>query len=284
MMNRFYKLLFTLTVALGALWSACPAYAQLNVQLEPIRSDYILGEDVMLKITITNHTDSSIALMNTPGRSWLHFDVIRKGDFSGVAPVNVPRFPNLTITPGSRRSYNVSLKPHFNFTKEGAYRVTATLRLPDMRTTYSSNAAMFNLGSGGTVKTFTVQARGERLKMSLKSLTWKRRTLFFGQVVNADTNLVVGACFMGEFLSFMPPKALLDRAQNLHMLCQTTPTTFTYAVMDTFGNCKERKLLRRGNGIVDLVSTGGGIRYTGLVPIEKPKNVKDTYHSATERP
>lgn len=282
-MNR-NRTILTLLVLLMGMWMIAPAFGQLEVYLEPQRRDHILGENVVLKLTIINHTDSSVSLTSMPGRSWLYVDLKRRGDITSIAPVAQPRYPNLTITPGSRRAYNIELMPQFRLTKEGIYRAVVTLRLPDMNTTYTSNAATFALSSGGTVSSFNVQARGQRLQVALKSLNVNGKNLLFGQVSNLDTKLVEGACYMGQFLNFMQPKVLLDRAQNMHMLCQSTADYFTYAVMNTQGTRSTQKILKRTGGPVDLISTGGGIRYIGLAPYEKPKNDRANYHRASERP
>ena len=89
---------------------------------------------------------------------------------------------------------------------------------------------------------------------------------------------------MAQYLSFMKPIVKLDRAQNLHLLCQSSPKYYTYAVMNTQGDRREYRLLVLSGGPVDMVSTGGGIRYIGLVPYTKPKGEKSHYHSASERP
>lgn len=260
------------------------AVAQLEVRLDAPRKEFVPGENVPLVVTITNHTDGSIALTNTPGRSWLHLSVTRYGELTPVPPENTPRYPDITLTPGSRRAFTITLRPHYALTREGTYRAMVTLRLPDMRTTYSSNSVSFSLSSGGTLRQFTVQARGQRLVTSVKLLSFKGISYIFGQVMNADTRHPIGACLLGQYVNFMEPKVLLDRAQNMHVLIQSTPEFFTYAVMDTYGSRRQYVVLKRTGGPVDLVSTGGGIRYIGLVPYKKPKKDSDTMHSASERP
>lgn len=279
-MNRIKLILLPLLLLIAV---STQAMAQLEVFLKPTRRDYLLGEKAALTITIVNHTDGSVSLSNTPGRSWLHLEVTRRGEGGPVVPVSIPRFPNLTIMPGSRKSYTIQLHPHFRLNREGTYRVVATLRMPDMQTAYSSNTASFNMALGGTVRNFVVQARGSRLNMAVKSLSMDGRIVLFGQVTNADTRLPIGACPLGHFLNFMEPRILLDRAQNMHVLFQSTAEHFIYAVVDTFGTRRDIKVLKRTGGPVDLISSGKGIRWIGLAPYVKPKNT-DHYHDANERP
>lgn len=260
------------------------AFGQIDVRMEPVRRDYILGETAAVRLIITNHTDSPVALSSAPGRSWLYLNVTERGSASPLSPVTAPRYPDIKVLPGSRKAYTIELQPFYRLNHEGTYRVVATLRMPDMSTTYSSNAAAFNMVPGATVRSFIIQARGQRLQTCVKMLTMDGKTMLFGQVVNPDTRIALGACFLAQYLNFMEPRVLLDRAQNLHVLCQSTADFFTYAVMDTHGVRREQKLLKRTGGPVDLVSTGGGIRYIGLAPYVKNNKPNSQYHSATERP
>ncbi len=282
-MNSVRPILATLLFLLG--WGAAtPAFAQLDVRLDPLRRDYVLGENVKLRLMITNRTDAPVSLVSTPGRSWLYLNVARRGDVSSIPPSAIPRYPNITIAPGSKKAYDIELEPAYKLRKEGMYRVIATLRMPDMSTTYSSNNSTFNVNSGGELQSFHVQVRGQRLILSVRSLLIKDKNLLFGQVINADTRLVQGACFLGQYLNFMKPRVMLDSAQNLHLLCQSTPKFFTYSVMNTYGERREYKIMKQIGGPVDLVSSGKGIRCVGVAPYVKPKGEKAKYHSATDRP
>ena len=69
-----------------------------------------MGENVALKLTITNQTDASIPLKNTPGRPWLNFSVTKRGEQAPISPIANARFPEITLTPGSSRSFEFNLK------------------------------------------------------------------------------------------------------------------------------------------------------------------------------
>ncbi|MCH5284368.1 MAG: hypothetical protein J1E42_02110 [Akkermansiaceae bacterium] len=276
------KLTFVLLLFVLGLCSR--AFAQLEVRIDTPRREYVAGEQVNLVVTITNHTDSSISLTSTPGRSWMYVQVARYGDPTPMTPVTRPRYNDLVINPGARRSITIALKPYFQLDREGSYRASVTLRLPDMQTTYTSNNAPFSLSNGGVLRNYTVQVRGQRLNTSVRLLSVKGKTYLFGQVSNADTKIPVGACCFGPYLNFMEPRVLLDNKQNLHLLCQNSPQFYTYAIMDTFGALRKVEVMQRTGGLCDLVSTGGGIRCVGLVPYKAPKKATDRLHSASERP
>ena len=260
------------------------SFAQIEVHLQPVRKDFIVGENVALKITITNQTDASIALKNTPGRPWLNFTVSKRGEQGLISPKATARFPEIVLTPGSSRSFEVNLKSLYRLNTAGCYASIATIRMPDGGTTYGSNRALFTLTNGGKVREFNIQARGEAIRLSLRLAKVNGKDCLFGQAINRDTNQVIGACYLAEYLNFMQPSILLDRAQNMHVLCQSSPEFYTYSVMDTHGKRSSAKLYQRTAGVVDLISTGKGIMPIGLTPYVAPKPGSENIRKASERP
>lgn len=261
------------------------AIAQVEVRVQPQRREFLLGENVSLNVRIDNFTDRAVTFTNIPGRSWLHFTVTRSGEQHPISPKVIPNFPKLTVAAGSSRVVPVNLRPYFTFNRDGVYKVVATVRMPDMQNTYSSNRASFTLAQGGKVRSFTVQSRGNTLNMSVRLMRVDGKDCLFGQVVNADSQSVLGACYMGQFLNFMKPRVVLDSAQNLHVLCQSTPEYFTYSMMDNRGQRRDYKVMKRTGGPVDLVSSGGSIRAIGLRPYVRPTSTSEgVIHTTADRP
>lgn len=278
------KTIFQILLTLFCLLLGSQTFAQVELRLQPVRKDFIVGENVALKLTIINQTDASIALKNTPGRPWLNFSVTKRGEQAPVSPIANARFPELVLTPGSTRSFEFNLKSIYRLSTAGNYATTATIRMPDGHTTYSSNRALYTLTNGGKMREFNIQARGERIVLSLRLAVVNGKECIFGQAVSKETNQVLGACFLAEYLNFMQPRVLLDSAQNMHVLCQSSPDFFTYSIMNTHGKRSSAKLYKRVGGVVDLISTGKGIRPVGLTPYEAPKPGSENIRKASERP
>lgn len=279
-MKTIYQILLTMfCLLLGS-----QAFAQVELRLQPVRKDFIVGENVALKLTITNQTDASIPLKNTPGRPWLNFSVTKRGEQAPISPIANARFPEITLTPGSSRSFEFNLKSIYRLGSSGNYGVTAAIRMPDGHSTYGSNRALFTLTNGIKMRDFNIQARGERITLSLRNAVINGKECLFGQAISKDTNQVLGACFLAEYLNFMKPSVLLDSAQNMHVLCQSSPEFFTYSVMNTHGGRSSAKLYKRVGGMVDLISTGRGIRPVGLVEYVAPKPGSENIRKASERP
>ena len=279
-MKTIYQLILTLICLL----LSSQAFAQIELRLQPLRKDFIVGETVTLRLTLVNHTDASINLKNTPGRPWLNFHLEKRTEQKDVSPIATGRFPEIMLTPGSSRSFDINLRNLYRLNTAGNYVAVATIRLPDSRNTYSSNRCLFTLTNGGKLREFSIQARGERITLSLRMAKVNGKECIFGQAINKDTNQVIGACYMAEYVSFMQPRILLDAAQNLHLLCQSSPDFFTYSIMNTYGDRSSAKLYKRSGGMVDLISTGKGIMPVGLTPYVAPKPGEEKVRKASERP
>ncbi len=261
------------------------ANAQLEVRMAPVRQDYLLGEAIALKLTIINSSDQHLKLTNSDTRKWLHFTVTATNCPEGVAPIATPRFPELTLTPGSTRTFELNIKPYFNFTRIGKYTLTATVRMPDGESTYSSNRTSINLALGSSMRCFNIQNKGRKLQLHAKMLHTDNTDCIFGQVIDSNSGVAINACYMARFLNFMTPIIIIDRNQHLHMLCQSTPKYYTYAVMDPNGNRVKYQIYRRTQGPIDLVVTGAGVTIVGAIPhVQVDKNDGfNEVHSATDR-
>lgn len=279
-MKNIYHILLTLICLL----LSSQAFAQVELRLQPVRKDFIVGENVALQLTIINQTDASISLKNTPGRPWLNFSMTKRSESGPVTPIAIAKFPELVLTPGSTRTFEFNLKTLYRLGTAGNYAVVATIRMPDGHTTYSSNRALFTLTNGGKVRDFNIQARGQRITLSLRLAVINGKECLFGQATNKDTNQVIGACYLAEYLNFMKPSVLLDSAQNMHMLCQSSPDFYTYSIMNTHGGRSSAKLYKRTGGTVDLISTGKGIIPVGVTPYVAPKPGSEKVRKASERP
>lgn len=265
--------------------AAPQADAQIEMQLTPVRKGYVAGESPAFQLTIVNQTDTTYALKNTPGRPWLNLLLFERGNGLPISPIATPVFPATTITPGSTRTFQLSTKNFYRMGETGNYHAIATIRMPDGYSTYSSNRAIFSVESGAELNSFRIQARGKRLQLSLRMAQIEQKLWLFGQVRDINTLRVVNTCLLGRYLNFMKPIVKLDAAQNMHVLCQSTPKIYTYAVMNTKGDLASHQLFSRiGGSMVDLISTGRGIIPVGLTPYVAPKAGDDNIRKASDRP
>lgn len=278
------KTIYSFLVALFCLLLTTQAHAQIEVQLQPIRKDFLVGENVAFRITITNQTDSTVHLRNTPGRPWLNVSLTRRGNQGPLSPIATVRFPEISLTPASTRTFEFGIQSMYRLSIAGNYTAIATIRMPNGANTYGSNRAMFALKTGGKLRDFNIQARGQRINLSLRMADINGKTCLFGQATNIDTNQVIGSCILAEYLNFMKPSVLLDSAYNMHVLCQSSPDFYTYTVMDTHGKRSAIRLYKRTGDTVDLIGTGKGIFPIGVTPYTPPAPGMENVRKASDRP
>lgn len=279
------KTLYALLLLVSFLCTLAPLQAQLEVRLEPVRREFVLGEQVLLKLTLQNMTDQRLNLQNYPGRPWLNFSITQQPASNTMTPKSRPLFPKVSIAPGQRVSFEINIKPYYKLNQEGTFKAVATIIMPNGHDAYSSQRASFVLIPGASMTKFRVQSRGRNLTLHSKLARINGVPCIFGQVMNNDTNTVVGACFVGKYLNFMEPKCVMDGAQNLHILCQSTPKYFSYAVMNTAGQRIRHQVYLRTAGPLALVPGARGVQIIGAVPYKKTNtDDSNTIRKITDRP
>lgn len=260
------------------------ALAQLEIRLSTDRKEFLIGENVPITFTIINHTDRTLDFKNVPGNPWLRFRVTCSASPFPISPKALAKFPRLTIGPGQQQSYKLDLKASYDFNLDGSYRVVAIVQMPGGKEAFASSPARFTMGSGSTLKTFNIQSKGRPLQIHVKQLQADGRNCLFGQVAGYNSRTPIGACYLGKFLHFMEPRIYLDSAQNLHVLCQSSPEIFTYSIMNNQGKRVSLQLLQRSGGPVDLMRSGSKIVPVGLRPYVKPTPQQEDVHNASDVP
>lgn len=278
-MKHLLHFLFLISCIFGCHQS----FAQMHVKIDPLRPTYLVGEQIILRLTLANTTDRTITLDNDENRNWLHFTVTNNNAPEGVRQLAIPKFPSLSIPPGSAKAFELNIKPYFQFSREGHYKVVATVRTPG-RINFSSPRAAFILAPGSTMHKYSIQHQGQQLDLCAKLLQVNNKDSIFGQVIDSNSNTVIGACYLGRYLNFMKPQFMIDSKQNLHMLCQSTPKYFTYSTMSPDGKRQSYQLYVRAGGPVGLVATEGRIQVLGAVPHTPSKASDEKIFSASDIP
>jgi hypothetical protein len=182
----------------------------------------------------------------------------------------------------------VDLAPYFSLTRDGRYKVTATLHIKNWNTTISSMPQKFDVIQGaelwaqafGVPDPAATNAPPRVRKYALVEANYLRDQLrLYVQVSDAGGgSLKVRA--IGPMISFGQPEAQLDPASNLHVLYQNGASTFTYAVVDPDGDIIQQdvydyvttrpRLRQDDNG---NISVYGGVRRVEMPPVQAPDTV-----------
>ncbi len=260
------------------------AEAQIEVRIQPDRRNYLRGEQILMNLYLRNNTDQTVVLSNKPGRPWLHINARSKSYPTGVPRAILAKFPTVTISSGSTVAYKLDLSPAFRFDKSDIYTVSATIRMPDGGSTYSTPITTFNLNEGFSFKKFNLSNRGRSIELHAKTMNVHNSPALFGQAIDKNSRIVISSSFLGKYLSYMKPIFLLDGKQHMHVFFQSTPKYYIYAVVAPNGKKTVHEVYRRTRGPLDLIAIQGKIRVLGAAPYKALPADTNKIRSASDRP
>ncbi len=260
------------------------AYAQIDVRIDAERRQYMAGEPIIMNLYLRNNTDQTVILTNEPGRAWLHLSTSSASYPNGVPRQILAKFPSVTISSGSTAAYKLNIQPAFNFNKNEIYSVTATIRMPDHRTTYGSPKTTFSINEGYSFKKFTILNKGRDIDLHAKTMNVDNSPALFAQAKDKNSNVVLSACYLGKYLSYLKPIYLLDNKQHMHVFFQSSAKYFIYAVVSPDGKKVKHEVYVRTRGPIDLIAVQGKIRVLGAAPYKAPVAPKENHiRSASDR-
>lgn len=254
---------------LGAL--CLPAFSQLIVRMEPIKKQFLSGEPVTVRLTISNNTGAPIHLSSSDQISWLDINVESNDGGMPLPQSRFANFPPLSIPTGKSVSRRINLRHFYDFSRDGNYKATALVRGPDMRTMFSSGKKMFTIMSGMPVwSQIATPPGGRRCKYVVCSMKNNQKSHLYVQVKDGEVGTPINATGLGEWLSFFDPACRIDSKANLHVLFLTTPTIYAGAIIAPDGTRKSLQYYKRINGYQPslVYLPDGSLRITGAIPFD----------------
>jgi hypothetical protein len=251
------------------------APAQVAVEVTTEQEQFLPSETLPVAVKITNRSGQPLHLGADP--NWLTFDVESEDSFIVVKNAEVPVLGEFDLGSSQVATKRVDLKPYFNLTRPGRYRITATLRIKDWSAETASPPKFFDVISGAKLwsQDFGIPAPGgatngapEVRKYTLEQANYLRSQLrLYVEVSDASEAHVFNVVSIGKMVSFSAPEEQLDRYSNLHVLWQSGASIFTYAVVNPDGglarqdvydyNTTRPRLTMSDDG---TVSVFGGVR------------------------
>jgi predicted amidohydrolase len=246
-MRKFAILLFLLAAA------APHAQAQPNgvtAELQLDQDQYLPDEDLQLKVRIVNRSGQPVVLGLDD--QWITFDIM--GDHGYVVPMLriMPVKGPFTLLSGQAVTKEFNPTPYFGFRRAGHYSLTSIIKIAQWKQQVACKPVSFsvsegiplaNLGDlsfGVPPPTGVTNVAPEVRRYSLLRVTdMEQMKMYFRLTDYGGRTLRVFP--LARMVSFGDPEAQLDRANNLHVLCQSGARTFTYAVMDPNGSLLARQ-------------------------------------------
>ena len=141
---------------------------------------------------------------------------------------------------------HVDLAPYFKLTRQGSYRVIATVRIKDWKVELASQPQRFDIIDGAKLwsQTFGLPAPAgmtnytpEVRKYTLEEANYLRSELrMYVQVSDESEMHIFKVRAVGPMVSFGAPEARLDRLNRLHVLYQSSARTFNYSMISPDGD------------------------------------------------
>jgi hypothetical protein len=247
------KVLFTLFGLVLALFFFS-ASAQVTVEVKLEQDQFLPGETIPASVHIINRSGQTLHLGND---GWLSFFV--QGDNGSIVAkkTDMPVKDLFDLNNGDMATKSVDLAPYFALTHNGTYRVTASVHISEWDQDITSTPQSFDIIQGAELwsQAFGVpDSSAPNLPPHVRKYTLVQANYLhdqlrlYVQVVDESDGTVVKVNALGPMISFSQPEAQLDSASNLHVLCQTGATAFTYSIVSPDGVITKRE-------VYDYVST-----------------------------
>jgi len=292
------KILSLLLALLSA--SLSPLFAQVKVEVALDQEHFLVAEKLVVPVRITNRSGQTLRFGTEP--DWLTFSIESRDGFivakNGEAPV-VGDVGDFTLESGQVATRRVELTPYFALNRIGRYRVTATVRLKQWDTQFTTKPASFDIVNGAKIwsQEFGVPAPAgessrppEVRRYTLEQANYLRSQLrLYLRLTNEGEAQVLKVFPLGPMVSFANPERQIDRQSQLHVFFQNGARSFNYLVVSPDGDILTRQTYDYASSRPRLqlneegkVAVAGGARRITTSDIPEPMPIETNV--ATPKP
>jgi hypothetical protein len=242
-----------LLAAMLALMAACSVQAQLNGVTAELRLDqdqYLPGEDLQLKVRITNRSGQPISL--GADNDWIVLSIVGANNVPCAKVGDMPVQGQFSLLTGEVGTRPLNPTPYFEFRRMGRYRVTARIRLPQWGQEIACKPVFFTVSTGVPLPNLANLQFGvpppagvtntppEVRNYSLLKVTYLRELKLYFRLTDSSGK-ILRIFPIARMTSFSEPEAQIDRFNNLHVLSQGGARSFAYCVLSPDGQWVERQ-------------------------------------------
>lgn len=230
------------------LLSSSALQAQFSGSIKVLKRNHIVGEPVIVKVTMTNYTGSE-QILQGKRMPWISF-IVKSSTGNPVIARRHPAPGPVVIAPGQTLAKEFNLSEQFQLNQIGNFSVSAVIRPSDESVEgTNTNRDHFQLSGGrpywsqkvGGVGPNDASTREYRL---LQFRSDKSNQLFV-QIKDAQSGQMVRTAALGDILMMRKPSMTIDGERHLNVLFLTNPTTYLHYRIDPDGNILTRDMHRR---------------------------------------
>ena len=234
------------------------AWAQIQASLKLSKREYIAHEPVVATVTLTNNAGRDL-LVHTDEQTnlnWLDFE-IKNARGTSLSPLVAMNFGAVKIPAGRSIAKSVDLTGGFRVTEPGRFRCKAVIRLPGGSGNFVTNTTYFSVTLGRQVYSQRIgdPALGNVREYRLSIHNSARKSSLYVHMVDIRTGRNLQAFRMGEVITSKPPKATVDRANNLHVLFLTAPNLYAHGTVTPEGSYLGTKYYKPAQGAKPALAT-----------------------------
>lgn len=263
------------------------AHAQVRVELLLDQEQYLPVESLPVHIRIHNRSGQTLKLGKA--EEWLVFSV-ESEDGRIVKQLKSPKVDEEFILPSaSRATKTVDIAPCFDLTRYGAYRLTASIVIPNWNQTIQSPPKKFYIMNGRNLQELTFgvpsedKGRPEIRKFILVEANHIKDVSLYVRITDETETQTMSIFPIGPLITFSQPTAQLDQWNNLHLLYQDGARSFRYTMITPDGVLLARQTWDYTDSRPILISAekgrirvSGGIRRVSASDLPPPDLAAET--------
>jgi hypothetical protein len=240
----------SLSILALVLFTFCRASAQVDVEVVLDQEQFLPSESVPVAVRITNRSGQPLHL--GADADWLTFSVESVDGFIVMKNSEVPVLGEFDLGSSEVATKRVDLAPYFGLTRQGRYRIIATLRIkawsvettsPPKDFDVISGAELWSQDFGVPIPAGATNRPPEVRKYTLEEANYLREQLrMYVMVSDQSGSHVFKVSAIGAMVSFSQPEEQLDQYSNLHVIYQSGAKTFNYSVVNPDGEITRQEI------------------------------------------
>ncbi len=235
-----------LLVAAAAILTCFRASAQVTVEVTMEQEQFLPNEAIQVAVKITNLSGQQLHL--GAEADWLTFSVESADDFVVIKKSEVPVQGAFDLESSQMAIKRADLQPYFVMSKNGRYKIIATLHLKSWAKSLVSAPKAFDVINGAElwaqdfgVPTGADTAPEARKYKLVKANYLRSQIRLYLQVTDPTESRAFKVAALGPMVSFSQPEAQVDRRSQLHVLWQAGAQAFTYCLVSPDGTVLQRE-------------------------------------------
>ncbi len=268
-------------------WSG--ASAQITVEVLLDQSQFLPSESLPVAVRITNRSGQSLHL--GADANWLTFSVSAVDNYVVAKLGEVPVQGEFDLGTSQMATKRVDVAPYFRLSRQGSYRLTATLHIKDWDMEIPSSPQNFDVIDGAKLwsQSFGIPAPAgvtnampQVRKYTLEQANYLHAQLrMYVQVSDEAERNIFKVRAIGPMVSFSQPEAQLDPLNKLHVIYQSGARVYTYTVVNPecdivqqenydYLNTPRPRLQTDDNGNITVIGGLRRVKPTDMPTVQAP--------------